>query len=99
GDEFNSKVWPELKEEVDILMEAGIYPSMQVRLDWSIHQMDYFYKNCYKFHLDPCCEDDEGDFESDDEGIVVDMKPEVDVNVADSMEINAAPINDVSNGV
>nr|GFC06305.1 hypothetical protein [Tanacetum cinerariifolium] len=40
--------------------------------------------------------DDEGDFKSDDEGITVDMKPEVDVNVADSMEINAAPINDVS---
>nr|GFB35094.1 hypothetical protein [Tanacetum cinerariifolium] len=68
NEEFESKVWPDLKEEVDILLEAGIYPSKQVRLDWSIHQMDYFYKNCHKFHLDPCCEDDEGDVDSDDEG-------------------------------
>nr|GFC62101.1 hypothetical protein [Tanacetum cinerariifolium] len=26
NDEFNSKVWPKLKKEVDILIEAGIYP-------------------------------------------------------------------------
>nr|GEY09016.1 hypothetical protein [Tanacetum cinerariifolium] len=37
--------------------------------------------------------------EYDDEGIAVDMKPGVDVNVADSMEINAASNNDVSDGV
>nr|GEZ48495.1 hypothetical protein [Tanacetum cinerariifolium]GEZ49250.1 hypothetical protein [Tanacetum cinerariifolium] len=76
NDEFNSKVWPKLKEEVDILMEAGIYPSKQVRLDWSIHQLDYFYKNCNKFHLDPIYEDDEEDVESEDEGIAGSMKPE-----------------------
>nr|GFB40992.1 hypothetical protein [Tanacetum cinerariifolium] len=34
---FESKVWLELKEEVDILLEAGIYPSKQVRLAWTIH--------------------------------------------------------------
>nr|GEW54661.1 hypothetical protein [Tanacetum cinerariifolium] len=69
NDEFNSKVWLKLKEEVDILMEAGIYPSKQVRLDWSIHQLDYFYKNCNKFHLDPICKDDEEDVESKVEGV------------------------------
>ncbi|GKD21233.1 hypothetical protein Tco_1222936 [Tanacetum coccineum] len=67
NDEFVSKVWLELREEVDILLEAGFYPSKQVRLDWLIHQMDYFYKNCHKFYLDPICEDDEGDVESDNE--------------------------------
>nr|GEW78997.1 hypothetical protein [Tanacetum cinerariifolium] len=33
NEEFKSKVWPNLKEEVDILLEVGIYPSKQVRLD------------------------------------------------------------------
>nr|GEU35244.1 hypothetical protein [Tanacetum cinerariifolium] len=90
NDEFESKVWPELKEEVDILMEASIYPSKQVRMDWSIHQMDYFYKNCHKFHLDPIIEDDEGDVESDVEGIAMDMKLKFDVNDVNKSEINTA---------
>nr|GFC79822.1 hypothetical protein [Tanacetum cinerariifolium] len=72
NEEFESKVWPDLKEEVDILLETGIYPSKQ---------------------------DDEGDVDSDDEGISVDMKPEVDVNAVDNMEINAAFNNDISDGV
>nr|GEX64048.1 hypothetical protein [Tanacetum cinerariifolium] len=38
--------------------------------------------------------DDERDVDSNEEGIVVDMKPVVDVNVADSMEINAAANKD-----
>nr|GEW77816.1 hypothetical protein [Tanacetum cinerariifolium] len=99
NDEFNSKVWPELKEEVDILMEAGIYPSKQVQLDWSIHQLDYFYKNYNKFHLDPICEDDEVDVESEVEGITGSMKPEFEVKTADSIEINAVDFNRVSNDV
>nr|GEX53046.1 hypothetical protein [Tanacetum cinerariifolium] len=98
NDEFESKVWPKLKEEVDILMEAGIYPSKQVRMDWSIHQMDYFYKNCHKFHLDPIIEDDEGDVKSDVEGIAMDMKPEFDVDAVNNSEINTAACDDVSNG-
>ena len=32
NEEFFSKVWPGLKEEVDILKEAGIYPSKPVRI-------------------------------------------------------------------
>nr|GEY36262.1 hypothetical protein [Tanacetum cinerariifolium] len=65
NEEFESKVWPELKEEVDILLEA----------------------------------DDEGDVKFDDEGIVVDMKPEFEVNVAEKSNINAACnvyVNDLS---
>ncbi|PWA41468.1 hypothetical protein CTI12_AA553620 [Artemisia annua] len=79
-EEFYSKVWPALKEEVDVLMEAGIYPSKAVRLEWSIHQMDYFYKNCHQFQLDPSYEDD--DVESDFEGIANGMKPEYEVVAA-----------------
>ncbi|GJZ35720.1 hypothetical protein Tco_0581537 [Tanacetum coccineum] len=101
NEEFDSKVWPSLKEEVDILLEAGIYPSRQVRLDWTIHQMDYFYKNCHKFHLDPSCEEDEEDVDSDVEGIAVDMKPwkfVFNVIACDCMDINAAENEDFSNG-
>nr|GEW69226.1 hypothetical protein [Tanacetum cinerariifolium] len=79
-EEFDSKVWPALKEEVDILMEAGIYPSKAVRLDWTIHQMDYFYKNCHKFYLDPSFEDDDVDFEKD--GIASDIQPEFETSAA-----------------
>ncbi|PWA95095.1 hypothetical protein CTI12_AA052670 [Artemisia annua] len=75
-EEFNNKVWPALKEEVDILLEAGIYPSRAVRLEWSTHQLDYFYKNCHKFHLDPSYEDD--DVDSDQDGIANEMKFEDD---------------------
>ncbi|GJY40434.1 hypothetical protein Tco_0427704, partial [Tanacetum coccineum] len=96
--EFKSNDWPQLKEEVDILLEACIYPSKQVRLDWSLYQLDYFYKHYHKFHHDPIMEDDdEGDVDSDVEGIIVDMKPEVDVNPVDNMEINATVNEDVYN--
>ncbi|PWA90388.1 hypothetical protein CTI12_AA101160 [Artemisia annua] len=81
-EEFFSKVWPNLKDEVDILMEAGIFPSKAVRLEWNIHQLDYFYKNCHKYQLDPSYEDE--DVESDVEGIAADMKPEYDVDAAAS---------------
>nr|GFC72410.1 hypothetical protein [Tanacetum cinerariifolium] len=52
-----------------------------------------------KFHLDPIIEDDEGDVESDVEGIAMDMKPEFDVNAVNESEINTATCDDVSNGV
>ncbi|GJW28181.1 hypothetical protein Tco_0045056 [Tanacetum coccineum] len=97
-DEFESKVWPELKEEVDILLEVGIYPSKTIRLDWIIHQMNYFYKNNHKFHLHPICVDDEGDVESDVDGIATNMMPEFKVCVADNLVINAVDSEIVSNG-
>nr|GEV19294.1 hypothetical protein [Tanacetum cinerariifolium] len=83
-EELGNKVWPTLKEEVDILMEAGIYPSKAIRIDWTIHQMDYFYKNCYKYNLDPSYEDD--DVESEKDGIACDTKPEFDISVADNIK-------------
>ncbi|PWA51582.1 hypothetical protein CTI12_AA463000 [Artemisia annua] len=72
--ESDNNSWRALKEEVDLLLEAGIYPSKVIRLEWSVHQLDYFYKNCHKFQLDPSYEDDE--VESDVEGIASEMKPE-----------------------
>ena len=95
-DDFES-IWPDLKSEVDILMEAGIYPSKSVRLDWTVHQMDYFYKNCHKYQLDPSYEDD--DVESDIDGIATCMKPEFEVDAATEMENDAAQNEIVSNGV
>nr|GEX46926.1 hypothetical protein [Tanacetum cinerariifolium] len=68
------------QKEVDILMKVGIYPSKAVRLDWTIHQMDYFYKKCHKFCLDPLFEDD--DVESEKDGIASDMKPGVESGAA-----------------
>ncbi|GJY52481.1 putative reverse transcriptase domain-containing protein [Tanacetum coccineum] len=67
------------QKEVDILMEDGIYPSKTVRLDWTIHQMDYFYKNCHKFCLDPSFEDE--DVESEKDSIASDMKPEFETRI------------------
>nr|GFB84757.1 hypothetical protein [Tanacetum cinerariifolium] len=54
--------------------------------------------NLILFHLDPIIEDDEGDVESDVEGIAMDTKPEFDVNAVNESEINTATCNDVSNG-
>lgn len=93
--DFDS-VWPDLKNEVDTLMKAGIYPSKAVRLEWTVHQMDYFYKNCHKFNLDPCYEDD--DVESEFDGAACDMKPEFDV-AASISENDAAKNAIVSNDV
>nr|GEZ72021.1 hypothetical protein [Tanacetum cinerariifolium] len=85
-EEFES-IWPDLKSEVDILMEAGIYPSKSVRLDWTVNQMDYFYKNCHKYHLDPSYEDE--DVESKYDGISMSMKPEFELDTAANMKNGA----------
>lgn len=77
-------------------MEAGIYPSKEIRADWSLKQMEYFYNNCHKFHLDPACEDD---VDSETDGVAADMKPEFDVNTADALVNNSADNQDVSNDV
>ncbi|GJZ34149.1 putative reverse transcriptase domain-containing protein [Tanacetum coccineum] len=86
-EDFES-IWPDLKSEVDILMEAGIYPSKSVRLDWTVNQMDYFYKNCHKYHLDPSYEDE--DVESECDGVVMSMRPEFKMDAATDMENDAA---------
>nr|GEX43738.1 hypothetical protein [Tanacetum cinerariifolium] len=93
-EEFES-IWPDLKSEVDILMEADIYPSMSVRLYWTVNQMDYFYKNCHKYHLDQSYEDE--DVESEYDGISMSMKPEFELDAATNMENGAAHASNVSN--
>ncbi|GJR31859.1 RNA-directed DNA polymerase, eukaryota, reverse transcriptase zinc-binding domain protein [Tanacetum coccineum] len=85
------------EDMVDILMEAGIYLSKAIRLDWTIHHMDYFYKNFHKFHLDPSYEDDDVELEMD--GIASEMKPEYDNDVVIDNGNGAAPSSNVSNEV
>ncbi|GJV18998.1 hypothetical protein Tco_1368018 [Tanacetum coccineum] len=86
-DEFDNKIWPDLKSKVDVLLEVGIYPSKAVRMDWTIHQMDYFYKNRYKYKLDPVCEDYD-DVESETNGIASEIKPKYSLDVAGCMGIS-----------
>ncbi|GJS75796.1 putative reverse transcriptase domain-containing protein [Tanacetum coccineum] len=93
-EDFES-IWPDLKSEVDILMEAGIYPSKSVRLDWTVNQMDYFYKNCHKYHLDPSYEDE--DVESECDGVAKSMRPEFEIDAATDMENDAAQVKNASN--
>ena len=95
-DDFFNSVWPGLKEEVDILFEAGIYPSKAVRLEWDIRQLDYFYENCHKFQLEPSFEDDDVDSEKD--GIASEMKPEYESVAACDTGNVAAPPSCVLNG-
>ncbi|PWA61234.1 hypothetical protein CTI12_AA374290 [Artemisia annua] len=97
-EKFDSKVWSDLKSEVNVLMEAGIYPSKAIRMDWSLQQMDYFYKNCHKFMLDPISEDVE-DVQSETDGVAGNMKPEYVVDAADDMGNSAASNENVINGV
>ncbi|GKB04431.1 RNA-directed DNA polymerase, eukaryota, reverse transcriptase zinc-binding domain protein [Tanacetum coccineum] len=76
--------WSDLKSEVDILLEAGIYPFKLDRLDRTLSQMDYFYQNCHKYHLDPSYEDE--DVESECDGVAMCMRPEFDMDAAIDME-------------
>ncbi|PWA71325.1 RNA-directed DNA polymerase, eukaryota, Reverse transcriptase zinc-binding domain protein [Artemisia annua] len=94
-EEFYSKVWPNLKEDVDILFEAGIYPSQAIRVEWTSHQLDYFYRNCHKYQLDHSYEDD--DVDSDTEGIAKDMKPEFVECAAGNKSNDAANLSSVLN--
>ncbi|GKC56326.1 RNA-directed DNA polymerase, eukaryota, reverse transcriptase zinc-binding domain protein [Tanacetum coccineum] len=92
NEEFDNVIWPKLKGEVDDVMENGIYPSKEIRAEWSLRQMEYFYNNCHKFHLDPNCEDEEEDVNSEVDGIASDMKPEYEAKDVDILE-NEAAIN------
>ncbi|PWA78917.1 hypothetical protein CTI12_AA210590 [Artemisia annua] len=95
----DNKEWQDLRSEVDVLLSAGIYPSKTVRLDWTLHQLDYFYKNCHKYKLDPIPDSDEDDVVSECDGIASEMKPEYDVYAASSIGNDAAPLSSVSNGI
>ncbi|GJZ25328.1 RNA-directed DNA polymerase, eukaryota, reverse transcriptase zinc-binding domain protein [Tanacetum coccineum] len=97
NEEYDNSIWPKLKGDVDDLMENGIYPSKEIRADWSLRQMEYFYNNCHKFHLDPSYEDEEDDVNSEVDGVATDMKPEFEVDSAEILVNNSAIAQDVSN--
>ncbi|GJV12045.1 hypothetical protein Tco_1353586 [Tanacetum coccineum] len=73
-EEYENVIWPKLMQELILVMETGVYPSMAVRMEWSLAQMDYFYNNCHKFGLDPNFEDD--DVQTEDGGMADEMRPE-----------------------
>nr|GEV89711.1 RNA-directed DNA polymerase, eukaryota, reverse transcriptase zinc-binding domain protein [Tanacetum cinerariifolium] len=93
-EEFES-IWPDLKSEVDILIDTGIYPSKSVRLDWIVNQVDYFYKTCHKYHIDPSYEDE--DVESEYDGVVMFMRPEFEMDAATNIENDVVHAKNVSN--
>nr|GEX09731.1 RNA-directed DNA polymerase, eukaryota, reverse transcriptase zinc-binding domain protein [Tanacetum cinerariifolium] len=35
-EEYNSEIWPKLKQDVVDIMESGSYPSSSIRVDWSL---------------------------------------------------------------
>ena len=59
--------------------------------------MDYFYRNCNKFQLDHSYED--GDVESDMEGIAKDMKPEFEVCAAGNKSNDVTSLSNCLNEV
>lgn len=59
NDEYDKTVWPMLKKEMDSIMKSGIYPSLKTRTDWSLSQLDYFYKNCSNYGMGPYMDDDD----------------------------------------
>ncbi|PWA44631.1 hypothetical protein CTI12_AA393700 [Artemisia annua] len=73
-EEFLSSVWPKLKSEVDVVLQSGVYPDQSVRVNWSLHQLNYFYNNCSKFGMEICEDDDE--VESVKDGMAMEMKPD-----------------------
>ncbi|GKA49973.1 RNA-directed DNA polymerase, eukaryota, reverse transcriptase zinc-binding domain protein [Tanacetum coccineum] len=78
-EEYANVVWPKLKLKVEETMKSGVYPSLAVKTNWSLSQLDFFYKNCSSFGMEPYVEDD--DVESENEGMAEIMKPEnFDVN-------------------
>ncbi|GJT93774.1 hypothetical protein Tco_1082619 [Tanacetum coccineum] len=58
--EYEDVIWPKLKMEVENLMKSGKYPSAKVKMGWSLSQLDYFYKNCEKFGMEPYSDEDVG---------------------------------------
>ncbi|PWA85990.1 RNA-directed DNA polymerase, eukaryota, Reverse transcriptase zinc-binding domain protein [Artemisia annua] len=73
-EEYKNVVWPKLQSEVVEVLVSGIYPSQEVRANWSLSQLDFFYQNCQKYGLEPYVDDD--DVESEMEGMAVEMKPD-----------------------
>nr|GEZ62090.1 hypothetical protein [Tanacetum cinerariifolium] len=73
-EEYNTEIWPKLKQDVVDIMESGSYPSSSIRADWSLAQINFFYQNCSKYRLDLSLEDD--DVASEDGGMAAEMRSE-----------------------
>ncbi|PWA78481.1 hypothetical protein CTI12_AA215700 [Artemisia annua] len=74
-EEYQKVVWPKLQAEVVEVMVSGIYPSLAVRSNWSLAQLDFFYNNCPKYGMEPYVDDE---VESETDGMAVEMKPDCD---------------------
>nr|GFA02851.1 hypothetical protein [Tanacetum cinerariifolium] len=97
-EEYNSEIWPKLKQDVVDIMELGSYHSLSIRADWSLAQINFFYQNCRKYRLDPSLEDD--DVASEDGGMAAEMRSEGDVVEARTSDMGGALFNDdISNWV
>lgn len=78
GEEYTNVVWPKLQKEVKEVMKSGVYPSTEVKSNWSLSQLDYFFQNCSKIRMEPYVDDE--DVDSENEGMADVMKPE-NVNI------------------
>ncbi|GJT88377.1 RNA-directed DNA polymerase, eukaryota, reverse transcriptase zinc-binding domain protein [Tanacetum coccineum] len=69
-EEYYKVIWPKLQNEVVDVMKSGVYPSVSVRSNWSLSQLDFFYNNCPKYGTEPYVDDE---VESDNEGLNTDL--------------------------
>ncbi|GKD18354.1 RNA-directed DNA polymerase, eukaryota, reverse transcriptase zinc-binding domain protein, partial [Tanacetum coccineum] len=92
-EEYHKVILPKLQNEVVDVMKSGVYPSMSVRSNWSLSQLDFFYNNCPKYGMKPYVDDE---VESNNEGMAVEMKPvnedEVVPDVVNGWDPNAVKI-------
>ncbi|GJV33900.1 RNA-directed DNA polymerase, eukaryota, reverse transcriptase zinc-binding domain protein [Tanacetum coccineum] len=96
-EEYNNELWPKLKQDVIDVMETRIYPAWNVRAEWSLAQMNFFYNNCHRYGLDPSYEDDD-DVATEDGDMAKEMRAEDVVLEARSCDIRGDPnVENVSN--
>ncbi|GJX75708.1 hypothetical protein Tco_0322519 [Tanacetum coccineum] len=86
NEEYEKSVWPKLRKDVEDVLKSGVYLSLAVRSDWSLSQLDFFYKNCSSYGMQPYV--DEEDVESENEGMADVMKPDVVNNRASNESVN-----------
>nr|GEX39893.1 hypothetical protein [Tanacetum cinerariifolium] len=63
-EEYSNIIEPLLVQEVIDVMSKGAYPSADVRLNWSLFLISFFYDNCHKYGLNPSVEDDNIEYEN-----------------------------------
>nr|GEU34029.1 hypothetical protein [Tanacetum cinerariifolium] len=73
-EEYSNIIEPLLVQEVIDVMSKGAYPSADVRLNWSLFQISFFYNNCHKYGLNPSVEDDDIKYENG--GMADELRPE-----------------------